>query len=473
MNPNLKKAYDSLPTFFQNIILSGYSVLLDKERYGGQFRQFKEFLDKSQWFSEEEIKAYQKERLKIIIQHAYETVPYYQKKFKQINIKPEDISCLEDLHKLPVLTRKDIIENFDDLRSRSYKRSQLKLGHTSGTTGSPLEILYDKNIINMTYAVLDRQYSWANTKLKKFGDKVALLRGNVIVPVDKSKPPFWRYNYYHNHLLLSSFHLSSNNLTYYIDELKKFKPAVIDGYPSTVYVLANYLKSTGETLPVKAVLTSSETLYDFQRSLIEEVFGCKIFDYFGAAERVTFATECEKHEGHHLCDEYGITEVIDKNGEPLEKGDTGIMVGTSLHNLGMPMIRYASSDLTALKAGRCSCGRSLALMEDITTKSEDIIALRDGRMISPSVLTHPFKPMHTIEASQIVQEDYDHIIIKILPKPDYKGSDSEHLIKEFKDRMGEEVVIDVQLVKEMPRTKAGKFKWVISKVEKGIKMPNE
>jgi len=111
------------------------------------------------------------------------------------------------------------------------------------------------------------------------------------------------------------------------------------------------------------------------------------------------------------------------------------------------------------------------LMEDVATKSEDILALKDGRMISPSVLTHPFKPMHGIEASQIIQEDYDLVRIKLIPNHEFKPSDKEHLVREFQARLGGSVIIEIELVDELPRTKAGKFKWVISKVDKGIQVP--
>ncbi len=471
MNNTLKKIYDGFPVSVQNIILTGFSAILDRQRYGGDYLNYSKLLAEYEWMSEEALRDYQDIKLRELITHAYETVPYYKKIMKKRGLSSSDIKGQDDLYKLPLLTRKDIHENFDDLWSRTYKRSDLKLGHTSGTTGSPLEILYDHNVIYMTYAVLDRQYNWADVQLKRFGDRIAILRGNVIVPIQQKSPPFWRFNYFHNHMLLSSFHLSEENIPSYIAEIKKFKPAVIDGYPSTVYILARYLLEHNRSLPLKAVLTSSETLYDFQREAIEKAFKCKIFDYFGAAERVIFATECSDHKGHHLCSEYGITEILNLQETPVANGEVGYMVGTSLHNKGMPMIRYLTSDMTALKKDKCSCGRNLPLMEDVSTKAEDIIVLKDGRYISPSVLTHPFKPMHSVKASQIIQEDYEHIVIKIVASESYSDIDTKHLQSEFTSRMGDNMKIDIKLVNELPRTKAGKFKWVISKVDKSIKMP--
>ena len=471
MSQLLKNLYDRSPAILQNLVITGYAAFLQRARYGAGFRRARAHLEQSQWQSPDELAAYQAQQLQRMVRHAYDTVPYYRRLFDARNLKPQDIRRPADLVKLPVLTRKDIQSNFDDLRSRAFSRRQLSMGHTSGTTGTPLEIGYDANVIHMTYALMDRQYRWAHARLWRRGDRIAVLRGNVIVPVARRRPPFWRHNYYHNQLLLSSFHLSPDNLPLYLRALERFAPAVMDGYPSTLYLLARYLLSIGRTFPVKAVITGSETLYDFQRVAIEQAFACRAFDYFAAAERVVFSTECDRHEGHHVSLEYGITEILDDAHAPLPAGRQGLMVGTSLHNYGMPLLRYLTNDVGAFKTQSCSCGRALPLMEDVTTKAEDILALRDGRMISPSVLTHPFKPMHGIEQSQIVQEDYDQITIKIVPNEHFNPDDSQHLIREFKARLGDDMQIRIEILQALPRTRAGKFKWVISQVDKAIKVP--
>jgi phenylacetate-CoA ligase len=166
--------------------------------------------------------------------------------------------------------------------------------------------------------------------------------------------------------------------------------------------------------------------------------------------------------------EFGITEILDPDHEPIAPGHEGHLVGTSLHNYAMPLLRYVTNDISAVRPRLCSCGRSSPLMDDVATKAEDIITLPDGRLMSPSVLTHPFKPMHSVEASQIVQEDRSSILIKVVPGVDYVPADSEYLVREFRARMGDDVKIEVQLVDELGRTASGKFKWVISKVALGV-----
>ena len=468
MNRYAAMLYSVAPVWGQNLILTGYSALLDRERYGGRFAEYRDLLRKAETFSSGELRAYQDERLCATVKHAYETVPFYRRRFDDAKLKPSDIRGQQDLPKVPVLTREDIRTHFDELRSRDVSRTTMRTGHTSGTTGTPLTVGYDADTVWMAYAALDRHYRWAGCRLARDGDRIAVARGNVIVPLAQRKPPFWRMNRYQNQLLLSSFHLSKQNLPAYFDALARFRPAVLDGYPSTLYLMAKYLQGRGETFPLRAAITSSETLYDFQRQLIEERFACRVFDYYALAERVVFSGECERHEGHHVAMEYGIAEVVDKDGYPVPPGSIGKLVGTGLHNGAMPLIRYVTNDMTSMREQPCSCGRGLNIMDDVTTKAEDVLTLKDGRLISPSVLTHPFKPLDCIEGSQIVQTACDSVIVRLIPGPAYTDEHTRHLITELRARLGEDVQVDVQMVNRLEPAANGKFKWVTSHVPLGI-----
>lgn len=468
MNRYAAALYRVAPVWGQNLFLTGYSTLLDRERYGGGFPAYRDLLASTERWSRSDLDAYQDERIRAIVTHAYETVPYYRRRFDERKLRPNDIRGRADLPKIPLLTRDDVRTHFDDLRSREVSPRKLRTGHTSGTTGTPLTVGYDHETVWMAYAALDRHYRWAGCRLAHDGDRIAVARGNVIVPLDDKKPPFWRFNRRQNQMLLSSFHLSKANLPAYFDALEKFQPAVVDGYPSTLYILAKYLQNRGQTFPVRAAISSSETLYDFQREVIEERFACRVFDYFALAERVVFSNECDRHEGHHVAMEYGVTEVVDGDGRPEPAGSVGRLVGTGLHNRAMPLIRYVTNDMTALREKPCSCGRHLELMDDVTTKAEDVLTLRDGRLISPSVLTHPFKPLDCIEGSQIVQTDHDSVIVRLIPGPTYTPEHTHHLVTELKARLGQEVRVEVQMVDRLEPSANGKFKWVISKVSLGI-----
>lgn len=445
-------------------MLSGYGVYLNLFRYHGSFIKQLKFFEQTQWWTQSQIDIFQNKLLAIIINHAYHTVPYYRKMFNELQLRPQDVRTKEDLEKLPVLTRDDVKNHFHELLSTALKKKDRLLlikGHTSGTTGAPLEFFWDRNLCTINNAVHWRQKKWAGIELH---EKTAVLLGRTIVPIHCKNPPFWRYNRPHRTLWLSSFHLTSGNLPLYLKELQRFKPSYIEGYPSTLFILAKFLVSRGQSFPLKAALTSSETLFPIQRETIENAFECRVFDYYGLAERVVFASECDKHTGHHINSDFSITELVDNNGQRVDAGDIGWIVGTGLHNYAMPLIRYKSSDVTALKPVQCACGRCFPLMEDVTTKAEDIVTTKDGRYISSSVLTHPFKPLINIKESQIIQEDLENLRIKIVRNELYSDEDSLALIYEMQKRIGSDMKIHLEFVNHIPRAAGGKFRWVISKV---------
>lgn len=468
MNPWLKRLYDLTPAPVQSALVSAFSARLERSRYGGRFQEYRALLQESQWWDAKKMGDWQDARLREIVAYANEHVPYYRELFATHGIDPAKFRGREDLQRIPVLTRETVKSRVEDLKTRRKEDLAPGHGHTSGTTGSPLNVWYSPDSITMNYAVMDRVYEWAHAKLGHEGDKVAVVRGNVIVPLSQKRPPFWRHNRNQNQLIMSSFHMTPDNLVAYFEALREFQPRVIDGYPSSLYVLAKVLLNRGEKMPLHAAVTSSETLYDFQREAIEKAFQCRVYDYYAAAERVIWSTECDKHEGHHLCDEYGVTEILDDEFRAVPAGTEGYMVGTSLHNRGMPMIRYLTTDRSALKTSVCSCGRVLPMMEDVTTKAEDLLRLKDGRLIPPSVLTHPFKPLNCIEASQLVQTDLDRLLIRLIPRPEYTERDGQNLVRDLKERLGQDMRIDIELVQSMPRTARGKFKWVISEVKLGL-----
>lgn len=468
MNRAVQRIYDWSPAMLQNLGLSAYSIYLHFERYGKVFRDtYAEFLN-NQWLSAEELVEWQNDRLRRLVEHAYSNVPYYREVMDARQLRPADIRSGQDLAKLPVLTREGIKENSRKLIAENIgrlRRKGLVKGHTSGTTGSPLEFYWDRATCIANNAVDWRQKSWAG--IGQF-ERCAVILGRTIVPIARQRPPFWRVNHIHRTLWLSAFHMSPDNLPLYVRALKEFRPCYIEGYPSTLYILAKFITARKEHIPLKAAFTSSETLFPVQRETIEAAFATRLFDFYGLAERVIFATECDQHSGHHLNMDYGVTEIVDDEGQVVKQGELGWMIGTGLHNFAMPLIRYKTNDITRERTGPCPCGRQFPLVDDVTTKAEDIITTLDGRFISSSALTHPFKPLENIVESQIVQEDISHIVIRIVRGPEYRNHDTTSLIESMRARIGKGMKIDIQFVDRIERTANGKFRWVISKVPLSI-----
>jgi len=458
---HLEKVYRYSPAWAQSLMLSAYGANLGRYRRGASYRAAVETLLESQFWPVAQLRAYQDERIRTLIRVAYEKSSFYRSVMDGRGLKPRDIQSGRDLAKLPVIAKETVRLHGEDFLTARPSR-HWRHGHTSGTTGSPLSLWYDQRTCTINDAVDMRQKVWAGMRE---GDWIGVLLGRVIVPPNERKPPFWRVNYAQRQVWFSSFHLSEGNLPHYVREIRRRRLRFLEGYPSTLFILAQHVLKTGEKLPLRAALSSSETLHELQRETIEKAFGSAPFDFYGHAERAIFASECESHEGKHLAEEYGYTEVVDEDGNAVSDGTPGYLTGTSLHNLAMPMIRYRTGDISTIRREPCVCGRTLARIDSVATKAEDIVITADGRMVSPSILTHPFKPFTQIVESQIIQDRRDHLIVKILPTSAFSSDDQRNLIEQLQLRLGAAMDIEVKLVDAIPREPSGKFRWVISVVD--------
>jgi phenylacetate-CoA ligase len=444
----------------QTILLNAHAWRIGRHRYGAPYRRAMQRLEESERWPADRMRAFQDERIRWVVSWAYARSPFYRRVWDEAGVKPESVRGVADLARLPLIDKALVRAHEAEMLTARPQRGWLN-GHTSGTTGSPLSVWYDRETCIMTNAVDRRQKTWAGMRER---DWIGLFLGRVVVPLDQAAPPFWRANWIQRQVWFSSFHLSDEHLPHYVDEIRRRGLRFLEGYPSTLYILARYLERRGQTVPIDAVFTSSETLLPIQRETIESAFACRVFDFFGHAERVAFAMECEQHAGKHVAEEFGFVEVTDLDGMPVRDGDSGYLVGTSLHNTAMPLIRYRTSDVTSILPEACACGRTLRRIRDVTTKAEDIVVTPDGRMISPSILTHPFKPLTQVLKSQIVQERRDHITVKIVPASEFGTKDRDHLIRELRLRLGPNVSIDIDVVPDIPRERSGKYRWVVSHV---------
>jgi phenylacetate-CoA ligase len=461
-----QRVYQHAPAWLQTVLLNAQAARLHRERYGPTFEALEAAWDRSQWWEPARLRDWQAERLREIARVAYERVPFYRRRFDACGVRPEEITGPEDLRRLPVLTKADVREAGPGLLTRPA--SALVHGHTSGTTGSPLSLWYDRAMCIANNVADWRQKGWAGMRRDAW---CGVFLGRVVVPITVRRPPFWRRNYLHRQVWFSSFHLSEANLAIYVQEIRRRRLRFLEGYPSTLYILASYLRRRGERLPMQAVFSSSETLHAVQRETLAAAFECPVFDFYGLAERMAFAGECETHDGKHLFDEYGVTEIVDDAGEPVAPGQRGWLVGTTLWNQGMPLIRYRTSDLTARLLEPCACGRGLGRIAAVTTKAEDIVVTPDGRYVSPSVLTHPFKPFHQLLKSQVIQDSVDRLHLKLVASDAFTPAHCAALVAGLRERLGEGMEVSVEMVDDIPPEPSGKFRWVISRVAHGCAVP--
>lgn len=458
MKTGLKEYLDY---FGRSAFLSVKGFAVNSIKYGMEFYVLLRELEKTQWYSQGKFKELQDAKLKLLVEHAYNNVPYYSRLFKRHGIRPVDIKCVEDLKKVPVLTKDILRAHSGDFVARNINKRFLASGWTTGTTGAPVNALRTRKAIIFENAMIWRQRRWAGVDVKSRKAAVwGTIWNNIIVSSQITRPPFWRYNIADNQMLLSYYHMSDRTLPLYFKKLEDFNPEFIEGFPSTILILARFLKKEKKFFPVKAIFTSSEPLYDVHRKEIEKQFKTKIFDLYGQAERVVAATECPEHKGMHVNPEYGIVEII-KN-EDTRRGE---IIGTGLNNYAMPLIRYKTGDIAQFAGETCPCGRQMPLLQTVEGRKADCIMTPDGRIIPGNGIMSAFHGINNIKESQVIQEDVDYISIKVVRDQEHMGVDVDSLISNLKNCVGDGVRLKIDMVDSMPGSDSAKRRWIISKVK--------
>lgn len=454
-----KTIYQNSPLSIQKFMMNVYRRIPFPICYGLAFMKTYHKLMKSQWFTRRQIEELQCKKLRALIKHAYINVPYYHKVMRKRGLNSDDIKKIKDLSKLPILTKDDVRNHFEELMAKNIKKYRPVLSHTSGSTGKPLKFYLCKRNRIMEQTLIWRYNNWTGYN---YGDRVAILRGEILRS-ESGNPLLWKMNATGKILTLSSFDMSSANLKKYVQKIKENKIEVFRGYPSTIYILAKYLKKEDiDYIRPKAIITASETLLPYQRKLIEMQFECKVYDWYGSGERVGHAGQCSQGN-YHIFSESGIIEFM-KLDEHVGGGELSEMICTGLNNYAMPLIRYKIGDLAKYSNDKCSCGRVLPVITSIEGRLDDILITPDGRYITPSGMTLAFEYIEGIKQSQIVQKSKNEIVVKIVKTEKYTDKDTSFLIVELRKRLGNEIDIKIDFVDEIPRTKSGKIPFVISKV---------
>lgn len=445
---NLKHIYGLIPLSIRN---------------GKVFRDTYKFLQESQWWSKEKLEEYQMQQLEKLLKHSFENVPYYRRIFNERGLKPKDIKNIDGLRKLAYLTKNIVRENLPDLIAQNYPKSKLKYVTTGGSSGIPLGFYWEEGVTcPKERAFVWRQWNWAGFR---FGEKRVTLRGKVINKYKRGKRQWWEYDPKYDALILSSYDMTEENLFKYVDAINKFKPVAIQGYPSSLYILANFLKNSNLRIKnIKCILASSETLYPNHREIIEGYLGAKIYDHYGNTERNTLIMECEKGS-YHIISEYGIVELIGKDGNPINKQDEiGEIVASGFNNYAMPFIRYRTGDIGVYSKQKCSCGRNYPLLKRVEGRIQEFFVDKAGSLIT--FIAHDYclwNLKDKINAYQYVQSEPGKVFLNIDAKKIFSISDIESVKGTFLE-FYPSFDIEINFVKNIPRNKSGKFRYLIQKL---------
>jgi phenylacetate-CoA ligase len=421
-------------------------------------------LQKSQWYSRDQLSEIQFGELKKLLRHAYDQVPFYRRMFEERDLAPDDIKSMSDYKRLPVIDKDDIRTHKHDMVARDHSGRTIPKA-TGGSTGQPLKFEYTHASYEWRVAVRMRGYEWARCR---DGEKVGYIWGAPI-----GTPPLaQRVKEGLHHLLLrqkyfNSFLFDEETIDQVSMKLRRFAPEVVVGYTTPLYNFAVSLRDRGIAAPrLRSAITAAEKVQDYQREVIEEVFGCEVFNTYGSREFMLIASECEAHSGLHVHAENIVAEIVhDDDLLSPGAGKAGELVITDLHNYGMPFIRYKIGDLgIPSDVKNCPCGRGLPLIEDVEGRLLDMILTRDGRMVPGEFFPHLAKEFPEIKQFEVVQEELDSLSIRIVQARKFAGGSLERFKAEVEKVVGDNIRLDIEFVDHIPVTATGKSRVTISHV---------
>ncbi|MDT8425649.1 MAG: AMP-binding protein [Methyloprofundus sp.] len=417
-------------------------------------------LEKTQWLSAQDLNALQLDGLKTLLIDIEQHVPYYQQLFKQLKFNPKNITSLADLQQLPLTGKPLIREQSEQLKADNAVG--LAKFNTGGSSGEPLIFYIGNKRVSHDVAAKWRATRWWGVDI---GDPEAVIWGSPIELSEQDKVKLFRDKLLRTHLI-PAFEMSPAKIDGFIQQIKALKPKMLFGYPSALAYIAAHAEKTGQVLDdlgIKVAFVTSERLYDHQRAKIEQIFACPVANGYGGRDAGFIAHQCP--EGNmHITAEDIIVEIIDNNGNVLPDNQAGEIVVTHLATRDFPFIRYRTGDVGVLSDKTCHCGRGLPLLKEIQGRTTDFIVAQDGTVLHGLALIYVLRDLDGIESFKITQHNIDETTVQIVKNQQYNQENTAKIKSEFKQRLGQDVQIDVEYVSEIAKEKSGKFRYVISHV---------
>ena len=459
--------YKKSPRWIKQSIGGMYGLLPNKFRYGGAYTRFKKLALESKYWNTQQHIDYQTTKIKELIEHAFNHVPLYRRKYRRVGVSPTDFKYLDDLRKFPFITREEIKLNLADAVANNIPQSKRLYATTSGSSGVPLEFYLHKGISRpKEHAFFDA--FWEDIGFRRH-DKKIIFRGEVIR--NKKRP--WYYDPIDRHLIVSSYLLNEKTVKSYCQQIRKTRPAFIHGYPFMIHRLVQLMRVAGEKpFPLKGISLVSESVYEAHLKSIRSFFNCSVYHSYGQAERLIFGANCPVRDEYHIHPEYGYMEVIGPDDQEVTEGEEGEIVATGFDNLVMPFIRYRTKDF-AVKGGiGCSCGRAFPMIRKIIGREEEYVFLNDGSKVPFHNLLAGIhgKTWGMVAKLQCVQEEPGKLELFLVPSESAGPAEAERQFRqEIEDRIGQRrLTIFSRIVDYIPKTESGKTKLFVQKLTRAL-----
>ena len=357
-----------------------------------------------------------------------------------------------DLNNYPILTKDIIRNNFEALKSDDLDKRKWFYNTSGGSTGEPVKFIQDMEFRNLQRIITYEEKGFSGYQ---FGDFIIKLWGNENEIFGKKNYKSIILDYLKNVKVLNTFNLDENKIRKYIKEMYK-NPKLVVSYIQSIYQIAKYIKDNNLNAPkLNAIMTTAGTLYPAQKKLLQEVFNAKIYNRYGSREVGNIACNKEANNDELIVTKGVYLEVLE-NGKITNNG-TGELLVTSLINYAMPLIRYNIGDIATLKTKN-----NIQTITKLHGRNVDMFKTRNGDFIDGEYFSDLFYFMEWVYKYQVIQKDYDYILVKIATKNPNK-KDMQFIENGIKKIMGD-CNVEFEIVNDIPQLGSGKFRYTISEV---------
>jgi len=417
-------------------------------------------LEKSQWWSTEQLSEQQLKQLAHLLRHAEKMVPYYEQRFGALGIRAESITSFDDFRRLPILKREDIQTAATQLHARQLPQGHGRPieHHTSGSTGRPITAVGTELTQFFWNAFTLREHLWHR---RDFRGKLASIRTTV---KDVSTPgwgPATDVAYKTGPCVMLNIRHDINEQ---LEWLQKENPEYVLSHPSNLLAMARLSLASGIRLPnLKCIRTFGEPVTPEMRAACKEAWGVPVTDVYSSEELGYIALQCPEHEHYHIQSESLLVEILDRNNQPCKPGEIGRVVITTLHNFAMPLIRYEIMDYAEV-GEPCPCGRGLPVIKRIMGRQRNLVTLPDGTRHWPSFPAESWSSIAPIRQIQLVQRDMESIEARLVADRPLNTKETGELIAVLQRDLGYPFRITLQYMQKIERNANFKYEDFISEI---------
>jgi phenylacetate-CoA ligase len=453
----LLSLYQRMPTGVRNVAGRAFRLLPSRLRLGARYEEFRALAAASESWSEDVVQEYQLAQVQAMLRHANATCAFYRRRFAEAGFHPDDLRSLADLSRCPMVEKADVIKELPAFVSTAFPASKRLYITTGGSTGVPVGFYLQRGVTRA------KEQAFLEAMWRRAGyddqSRLAVIRGHVTT--SHARGAIASFDATRDWLLLSSSHLTPDRLPEYIRALEQFRPDLLHAYPSAALQLAEYLERSGRRIgvPLQGVLCGSERLTLPQKRTLERVFECRVYRWYGHAERVVLAGEGVHSELFHFFPQYGFVEFGPPDDEGLRE-----VIGTSFHNLVMPLIRYRTGDRVRLPEAGEAADREYAwpVAADVVGRDQEFLVSATGRRISLTAFNMHDAIFDDLYAVQFAQEEPGVAEFRYVAGPGFRSTRLPAIEAGIRRKLGDDFQITLRQVAETERTARGKHRWLVS-----------